>query len=115
MTASVTEDVNSASVTLDLNARLFPFGWRCCLLCGRRVVLNIAPHGLLLTACANAEHMDQARALFDRMSHMNDVAWRAMLSAYAAADSFRSAMRLCECSRTCSDHAYALSLLVVRI
>jgi hypothetical protein len=46
MTASVTEDVNSASVTLDLNARLFPFGWRCCLLYGRRVVLNIAPHGL---------------------------------------------------------------------
>lgn len=59
-------------------------------------VVDVSSLTSLLTACANTEHMDQARVLFDRMSHMNDVAWRAMLSAYAAADSFRSAMQTFE-------------------
>jgi hypothetical protein len=89
-----------------------------CSLLGGAVVycaVDVSSLTSLLMARANAEHMDEARALFDRMSHMNDVVWRAMLSAYAAADSFCSAMRLCECSRTCSDHAYALLLLIVRI
>ena len=50
----------------------------------------------LLTACAKAGHVDEARALFDGMPRRNDVAWSAMLSAYVAAGSFGDAVRLFE-------------------
>lgn len=50
----------------------------------------------LLTACAKAGHVDEARALFDGMPRRNDVAWSAMLSAYVAAGSFADAVRLFE-------------------
>ncbi|CAD6248863.1 unnamed protein product [Miscanthus lutarioriparius] len=50
----------------------------------------------LLTACAKAGQVDEARALFDGMPRRNDVAWSAMLSAYVAAGSFADAVRLFE-------------------
>ncbi|WVZ73052.1 hypothetical protein U9M48_021406 [Paspalum notatum var. saurae] len=50
----------------------------------------------LLTACARAGQVDQARALFDGMPRRNDVAWSAMLSACVAAGRFGDALRLFE-------------------
>ncbi|KAG0535633.1 hypothetical protein BDA96_04G382300 [Sorghum bicolor] len=50
----------------------------------------------LLTACAKAGQVEEARALFDGMPRRNDVAWSAMLSAYVAAGSFDDAVRLFE-------------------
>ncbi|KAJ1281746.1 hypothetical protein BS78_04G329200 [Paspalum vaginatum] len=50
----------------------------------------------LLTACARAGQVDEARALFDGMPRRNDVAWSAMLSACVAAGRFGDVVRLFE-------------------
>ncbi|KAL6912369.1 hypothetical protein ACP4OV_001174 [Aristida adscensionis] len=50
----------------------------------------------LLTACARAGRLAEARALFDGMPRRSDVSWSAMLSAYVAAGRFADALELFE-------------------